>query len=125
MNKVLDNLKYLESHEWISVEGNIGVIGITDYAQDSLGSMVYVELDDVGTILEQHEEFGAIESVKAASDVFSPVSGKIIAVNEQVLDNPELLNEDAYTNWLIKVEMSDKEEIDKLLDSAAYRKLLG
>ena len=125
MSKVLENLKYLESHEWILVEGNTGVIGITDYAQDSLGSIVYVELASVGTILQQNEEFGAIESVKAASDVFSPVSGKIIAVNEQALNNPELLNEDAYSNWLIKVEISDKEEIDKLLDSAAYRKLLG
>lgn len=125
MSKVLDNLKYAESHEWIRVDGNTAVIGITDYAQESLGSIVYVDLGAVGDRVEQFGEFGAVESVKAASDLIAPVTGKIIAINEEVVDNPELVNEDAYENWLIKVELEDTGELDKLLDAAAYRELLG
>ena len=125
MSKVLDNLKYAESHEWVSVDGNTAVIGITDYAQESLGSIVYVDLGAVGDRVEQFGEFGAVESVKAASDLIAPVTGKIIAINEEVVDNPELVNEDAYENWLIKVELEDTGELDKLLDAAAYRELLG
>ena len=121
MSKVLENLKYLKSHEWIRMEGKVGVIGITDYAQDSLGAIVYVELGDVGTEIKQFSEFGAVESVKAASDIFAPVSGKIIEVNQEVVDSPELINEDAYQNWLIKVEIEDEKELDNLLDAAAYR----
>ncbi|HOA78909.1 MAG: glycine cleavage system protein GcvH [Bacillota bacterium] len=125
MSKVLDNLKYAESHEWVRVDGNTAVIGITDYAQESLGSIVYVDLGAVGDRVEQFGEFGAVESVKAASDLIAPVTGKIIAINEEVVDNPELVNEDAYENWLIKVELEDTGELDKLLDAAAYRELLG
>ena len=125
MSKVLDNLKYAESHEWVRVDGNTAVIGITDYAQESLGSIVYVDLGAVGDRDEQFGEFGAVESVKAASDLIAPVTGKIIAINEEVVDNPELVNEDAYENWLIKVELEDTGELDKLLDAAAYRELLG
>ena len=125
MSKVLDNLKYAESHEWVRVDGNTAVIGITDYAQESLGSIVYVDLGAVGDRVEQFGEFGAVESVKAASDLIAPVIGKIIAINEEVVDNPELVNEDAYENWLIKVELEDTGELDKLLDAAAYRELLG
>lgn len=125
MSKVLDNLKYAESHEWVRVDGNTAVIGITDYAQESLGSIVYVDLGAVGDRVEQFGDFGAVESVKAASDLIAPVTGKIIAINEEVVDNPELVNEDAYENWLIKVELEDTGELDKLLDAAAYRELLG
>lgn len=125
MSKVLDNLKYAESHEWVRVDGNTAVIGITDYAQESLGSIVYVDLGAVGDRVEQFGEFGAVESVKAASDLIAPVTGKIIAINEEVVDNPELVNEDAYENWFIKVELEDTGELDKLLDAAAYRELLG
>ena len=125
MSKVLDNLKYAESHEWVRVDGNTAVIGITDYAQESLGSIVYVDLGAVGDRVEQFGEFGAVESVKAASDLIAPVTGKIIAINEEVVDNPELVNEDAYENWLIKVELEDTGELDKLLDAAAYRELWG
>src|SRR5690554_5879667 len=125
MSKVLDNLKYAESHEWVRVDGNTAVIGITDYAQESLGSIVYVDLGATGDRVEQFGEFGAVESVKAASDLIAPVTGKIIAINEEVVDNPELVNEDAYENWLIKVELEDTGELDKLLDAAAYRELLG
>lgn len=120
MSKILKELKYAKSHEWVKVEGDIATIGITDYAQHSLGSIVYVEGGEVGDTVEQFGEFGAVESVKAASDILSPVSGEIIEVNEDVIDNPELLNEDAYENWIIKVKVSDLEELDNLLDADSY-----
>jgi len=125
MSKVLDNLKYLQSHEWVYLEGNIAVVGITDYAQDSLGDMVYVEVVDVGTQLAKGEEFGAVESVKAASDVYAPITGKVVEVNQEVLDNPELINEDAYANWLMKIEVVDENELDSLLDAVAYQEYLN
>ncbi|HHZ18095.1 MAG TPA: glycine cleavage system protein GcvH [Acholeplasmataceae bacterium] len=120
MSKVLDNLKYTKSHEWIRVDGKTGIIGVTDYAQESLGSIVYVDLGAIGDQVEQFKEFGAVESVKAASDLISPITGKIIAINQEVIDNPELINDDAYENWLVKVEIEDEGELDKLLDAAAY-----
>ena len=120
MSKILKELKYAKSHEWVKVEGDIATIGITDYAQHSLGSIVYVEGGEVGDSVEQFGEFGAVESVKAASDILSPVSGEIVEVNEEVIDNPELLNEDAYANWIIKVKVNDLDELDNLLDADAY-----
>ena len=120
MSKILKELKYAKSHEWVKVEGDIATIGITDYAQQSLGSIVYVEGGEVGDTVEQFGEFGAVESVKAASDIMSPVSGEILEVNEEVIDNPELINEDPYANWIIKVKVNDLAELDELLSAEEY-----
>ena len=120
MAKVIEGLYYSESHEYVKVEGDIAFIGITDYAQHALGNVVYVELPDVDDEVTAGEEFGAVESVKAASDIISPVSGTIIEVNEALDDEPELLNKDAFGNWIIKVELSDKSELDGLMDAKAY-----
>jgi len=120
MAKVIEGLYYSESHEYVRVEGNFGFIGITDYAQNALGNVVYVDLPDVDDEVTAGEEFGAVESVKAASDLMSPVSGTIVEVNEALDDQPELVNQDAFANWIIKVEMSDKSELDNLMDAKAY-----
>ena len=120
MAKVIEGLYYSESHEYVKVEGNVGYIGITDYAQHALGNVVYVDLPDVDDEVTAGDEFGAVESVKAASDIISPVSGTIIEVNEALDDVPELLNKDAFGNWIIKVELSDKSELDGLMDAKAY-----
>ena len=122
MAKVIEGLYYSESHEYVRVEGNFGFIGITDYAQNALGNVVYVDMPDVDDEVEAGEEFGAVESVKAASDLFSPVSGTVVEVNEALEDQPELINQDAFENWIIKVELSDKSELDNLMDAAAYEK---
>lgn len=123
MSKVLEGLKYAESHEWVKVESDIAVIGISDFAQHSMGDLSYVDMPSVGDEVAAGEEFGAVESVKAASDLISPVSGTVIEVNEALEDEPELLNEDPYANWIIKVQMSEPGEVDSLLDAAAYEKL--
>jgi glycine cleavage system H protein len=123
MTKVIEGLYYAESHEYVKVEGNIGYIGITDYAQEQLGNVVYVDMPEVDDEVTAGEEFGAVESVKAASDLISPVSGKVVEINEDLEDTPELINEDAFSNWIIKVELSDPSELDNLLDSTAYSKL--
>ena len=120
MAKVIEGLYYSESHEYVRVEGNFGFIGITDYAQNALGNVVYVDMPDVDDEVEAGEEFGAVESVKAASDLYSPVSGTVVEVNEALEDQPELINQDAFENWIIKVELSDKAELDNLMDAAAY-----
>lgn len=120
MAKVIEGLYYSESHEYVRVEGDFGFIGITDFAQNALGNVVYVDMPDVDDEVGAGEEFGAVESVKAASDLYSPVSGKVVEVNEALEDQPELINEDAFENWIIKVELSDKSELDTLMDSAAY-----
>ena len=120
MAKVIEGLYYSESHEYLKVEGNIGVIGITDYAQHALGNVVYVDMPDVDDQVEAGAEFGAVESVKAASDLNSPVSGTVVEVNEALEDTPELINQDAYANWIIKVEMSDESELENLMDATAY-----
>ena len=120
MAKVLEGLYYSESHEYVRVEGEYGYIGITDYAQNALGNVVYVDMPEVDYEVTAGEEFGAVESVKAASDLMSPVSGTVVEVNEALEDQPELVNQDAYENWIIKVEMSDKSELDSLMDAAAY-----
>lgn len=116
----MDGLYYSESHEYIRVEGNVGFIGITDYAQAALGAVVYVDMPEVDDKVEAGEEFGAVESTKAASELMSPVSGTVVAVNEALEDEPELINQDAYENWIIKVELSDKAELDSLMDAKAY-----
>ena len=120
MAKVIEGLYYAESHEYVRVEGNYGYIGITDYAQHALGNVVYVDLPEVDDEVTAGEEFGAVESVKAASDLFAPVSGTGVEVNEALEDEPELLNQDAFENWIIKVELSDPSELDNLMDAATY-----
>ncbi|MCH5225195.1 MAG: glycine cleavage system protein GcvH [Muribaculaceae bacterium] len=123
MSKVLDDRKYADSHEWVKTEGDIAIIGISDYAQHALGNIVYVDMPEEGDEIEQGDDFGAVESVKAASDLISPVSGVVVEVNEELVNNPELINNDAYDNWIIKVRMSDPSELDKLMDGAAYKKI--
>ena len=123
MAKVLEGLYYTESHEYVKVEGNIGYVGITDYAQHALGNVVYVDMPDVDDEVSAGEEFGAVESVKAASDLISPVSGVVVEVNEALEDEPELLNKDAFANWIFKVEWTDKDELDNVMDAAAYEEL--
>ena len=120
MAKVIEGLYYSESHEYVRVEGDFGFIGITDYAQNALGNVVYVDMPDVDDEVEAGEEFGAVESVKAASDLYSPVSGTVVEVNEALEDQPELVNQDAFANWIIKVELSDKSELDSLMSAADY-----
>ncbi len=116
------DLFFTENHEWISVDGKEAVVGISEHAQDELGDIVFVELPSVEEELDQFEEFGVIESVKAVSDVFMPVSGIIVEVNEDLMDQPELINEDPYGNgWLIKVEIKDKSELEELMDSNEYK----
>ena len=120
MANVLEGLYYSETHEWIKVEDGIGYIGITDHAQQAMGNIVYVDMPDVDDEVEAGEDFGAVESVKAASDLISPVSGTVVEVNEALEDTPELINKDAYQNWIIKVELRDESELEKLMDAAAY-----
>ena len=120
MAKVIEGLYYSESHEYVRVEGDYGFIGITDYAQNALGNVVYVDMPEVDDEVEAGEEFGAVESVKAASDLYSPVSGTVVEINEALEDQPELVNQDAFENWIIKVKLSDKSELDSLMDAAAY-----
>ena len=125
MAKVIEGLYYSESHEYVRVEGNIGFVGITDYAQNALGNVVYVDMPEVDDEVTAGEEFGAVESVKAASDLMSPVSGVVVEVNEALEDQPELVNQDAYANWIIKVELSDKSELDNLMDAKAYEAFIS
>ncbi|MDY4410711.1 MAG: glycine cleavage system protein GcvH [Prevotella sp.] len=122
MAKVIDGLYYSESHEFVKVDGTTGYIGITDYAQQQLGNVVYVDMPEVDDVLEAGEEFGAVESVKAASDLISPVSGTVLEVNEALEDHPELLNQDAFANWIVKVTLSDPSELDKLMSASDYQK---
>ena len=120
MAKVIEGLYYSESHEYVRVEGEYGFVGITDYAQHALGNVVYVDMPEVDDDVEAGEDFGAVESVKAASDLISPVSGTVVEVNEALEDSPELINQDAFANWIIKVELTDVTELDNLMDAAAY-----
>lgn len=120
MAKVIEGLYYSESHEYVRVEDGFGYIGITDYAQHALGNVVYVDMPETDDEVTAGEEFGAVESVKAASDLNSPVSGTVTEINEALEDNPELINQDAFANWIIKVEMSDTSELDNLMDAKAY-----
>jgi glycine cleavage system H protein len=121
MAKFEEGLRYSESHEYVRVEGEYGYVGISDYAQHALGNVVYVDMPDVDDEVTAGEEFGAVESVKAASDLISPVSGTVVEVNEALEDTPELLNEDAFGNWIIKVQLSDPSELESLMDVEAYK----
>ncbi len=123
MAKTIEGLYYSESHEWVKVEGNIAIVGITDHAQHEMGDLSYVDMPEVDDELEKGEEFGAVESVKAASDLYSPVSGTVVEINEELEDAPELLNQDAFANWIMKVEMSDPSELEGLMDAAAYEEM--
>ena len=120
MSKVIEGFYYSESHEFVKVEGNIAIVGITDYAQQQLGNVVYVYMPEVDDEVSQGEDFGAVESVKAASDLISPVSGTVVEVNTALEEHPELINEDAFENWIMKVEMSDAGELANLLDAKGY-----
>ncbi len=121
MAQIPEDLHYSKDHEWVRVEGNVAVVGITDYAQDSLGDVVYVEVPKAGDEFAANESFGSVESVKAVSEVFSPVSGEIVGVNEALADEPEKVNQDPYgSGWMIRVEMSNPGEVDSLLTAAEY-----
>jgi glycine cleavage system H protein len=125
MSKIIDGLFYAESHEYVKIEGEFGYVGITDYAQHELGNVVYVDMPDVDDEVEAGEDFGAVESVKAASDLISPVSGTVVEINEALNDSPELINEDPYANWIIKVQLSDASETENLMDAAAYKAFIN
>ena len=120
MAKVIEGLYYSESHEYVKVEGVYGYVGITDYAQGQLGNVVYVDMPEIDDEVTAGEEFGAVESVKAASDLFSPVSGTVIEINEALEDTPELINQDAFENWIMKVQLSNPAELENLMDAKAY-----
>lgn len=118
----IKNLRYSKDHEWVRVEGNKAYIGITDYAQNSLGDIVFVELPEVDTELSSGDSLGVVESVKAASDIYSPVSGIVLEVNEELLDAPEKINEAPYENWIAVVELKNEAEVDELMDADEYSK---
>lgn len=122
MAKTIEGLFYSESHEWVKVDSETAIIGISDHAQQAMGNIVYVDMPEEDDEVTANEDFGAVESVKAASDLISPVSGLVVEVNEALADAPELLNKDAYENWIIKVKMDDPEELKNLMDAAAYEK---
>lgn len=123
MAKVIEGLYYSESHEYVRVDGEYGYVGITDYAQSQLGNVVYVDMPEVDDEVTVGEEFGAVESVKAASDLFSPVSGIVVEVNEALEDSPELINQDAFGNWIMKVRLSDPSQLGSLMDAKAYESI--
>jgi len=121
-----EDVKYTKEHEWLLVEGNNAIVGITDYAQDRLGDVVYVELPAVGDKMSREDAFGVVESVKAVSDIYAPVSGKVIEVNDDLPDNPHMINEDPYGDgWLIKVEMTDPEEVEELMTAEEYKEYVA
>lgn len=122
MAKTIEGLFYSESHEWVKVDGETAIIGISDHAQQAMGNIVYVDMPEEEDEVTANEDFGAVESVKAASDLISPLSGVVVEVNKALADAPELLNKDAYENWIIKVKMDDPEELKNLMDAAAYEK---
>jgi len=120
-----EELKYTEEHEWVLIEDGVATVGITDFAQDSLGDVVFVELPEVGAVLEAGKSFGVVESVKAVSDVYAPVSGEVIEVNEELPDTPELVNTSPYEDgWMVKIKVSDNGELDELMDAEAYQEFV-
>lgn len=123
MSKIIEGLLYSDSHEWVKVDGDIAVIGVSDFAQSEMGDITYVDMPEVDDEVAKGDDFGALESVKASSELYSPVSGVVVEVNEALEDAPELVNEDAYAAWIIKVRMSDKGELDSLMDAASYAKI--
>lgn len=125
MSAVPENLKYSEDHEWVKIEDNLAIIGITMHAAESLGDIVYIDVDSLGKDLKQFEKFGEIESVKAVSDLFVPVSGKVVEINEELTNNPEYVNEDCYEKgWIIKLEVENSNDLEKLLGSSDYEKII-
>lgn len=125
MSKILEGCYYSESHEFVKVEGEFAYVGISDYAQQQLGNVVYVDMPEVDDEVTAGDDFGAVESVKAASDLSSPVSGTVAEVNEALEDEPGLINKDAYANWIMKVKLSDPGELDDLMDAAKYKAFIG
>ena len=123
MSKIVEGLLYSESHEWVKVDGNVAIIGVSDFAQSEMGDITYVDMPDVDDEIAAGDEFGALESVKTSSELISPVSGMVIACNDNLEDKPELFYEDAYRAWIIKIEMSDKSELDALLSAGAYAEI--
>ena len=125
MSAVPENLKYSEDHEWVKIKDNVAIIGITMHAVESLGDIVYIDVDSLGKDLKQFEKFGEIESVKAVSDLFVPVSGKVVEINEELTNNPEYVNEDCYEKgWIIKLEVENSNDLEKLLGSSDYEKII-
>ena len=120
MAKIIEGLQYSESHEFVKVEGEYAYIGITDFAQGQLGNVTYIEFPEVDDEISAGDSFGSVESVKAASDLTSPVSGVVVEINDVLEDEPELVNKDAYSNWLIKIKLSDPSELESLMDAQAY-----
>lgn len=121
-----EDVKYSKEHEWVLVEGNVATVGITDYAQDQLGDIVFVELPAVGDKVSKEDAFGVVESVKAVSDIYAPVSGKVLEVNDDLPENPEMLNEDPYGDgWMIKIEMNDPDELQELMTAAEYEEYVA
>ena len=125
MSKIMEGLKYSESHEWVKVDGDVAVVGVSDFAQKEMGDITYVDMPEVDDEVTAGEEFGALESVKASSELIAPVSGTVVEVNAELEDTPEKVNEDAYDAWIIKVKMSDPSELDALMDAAAYKAAIG
>jgi len=125
MSTVKDGLLYTQEDEWLAVDGEIGTVGVTDYAQDSLSDIVYLELPNVGDTYAAGETFGVVESVKAAADLYMPVSGEVTAVNEALVDGPEEINQNPFDAWLVKIKISDAAELDGLMDAAAYKEYLA
>ena len=124
MSKLIEGLKYSETHEWVKVECDIATVGVTDFAQSERGDITYVDMPEVDDEVSKDEEFGALESVKASSDLVCPVSGTVVENNAALEDAPELINQDPYENWIIKVKMSDPSELDALMDAAAYKAMI-
>jgi glycine cleavage system H protein len=121
-----DNLKYTKDHEWVRIEGNVATVGITDFAQGELGDIVYVEIETVGEVVDKEEVFGTVEAVKTVSDLFMPVSGKVLEKNNSIDANPAIVNKDPYGDgWMIRIEMSNAGEVAELMDAAAYKALIG
>lgn len=124
MSKILDDLKYTKQHEWLKIENDIAIIGITDYAQHSLGDIVFLELKNIGEKVEAGKSVGTVESVKAAEDIYSPVSGTIVERNEDVIKKPELLNKDSYENWLLKIKDYNQDDLLNLMNASEYKQYL-
>ena len=124
MSKLIEGLKYSETHEWVKVEGDIATVGVTDFAQSEMGDITYVDMPEVDDEVSKDEEFGALESVKASSDLVCPVSGTVVENKAALEEAPELINQDPYENWIIKVKMSDPSELDALMDAAAYKAMI-
>ena len=124
--EIKSELKYTKDHEWVRIENNIATVGITDYAQSELGDIVYVEIETLDESLKKEEVFGSVEAVKTVSDLFLPISGKIVEINQSIEDNPEVINEDPYERgWIVKIQVDNPDEMNELLDSESYKELIG